>query len=79
MPFLGSLNLDSVMNGLMDIGYQGYFTFEVGEFFLPGEKRREYPRDTRLAKAPLQLRCAFEAYLYQLGKCVLEAYHCYEV
>ena len=78
-PFLGTLNLDAVMNGLLDIGYDGYFTFEVGGFFLPASKRRPYARDTRLASAPLELRLAFEAYLYQLGKCVLEAYGCYEI
>ena len=79
VPFLGSLNLDAVMNGLLDIGYDGYFTFEVGAFFLPAKKRRPYDRDTRLSNAPLELRQAFEKYLYQLGKCVLEAYGCYEI
>ena len=77
-PFLGTMNMDSVMNGLLDIGYDGYFTFEVGRFFLPVDKRRSYERDKRLAGAPLDLRRAFERYLYQLGKCVLEAYGCYE-
>lgn len=79
VPFLGTLNLDAVMNGLLDIGYNGYFTFEVGKFFLPAEKRRPCERDKRLASAPLELRYAFERYLYQLGKCVLEAYDCYEI
>ncbi len=79
VPFLGSLNLDAVMNGLLDIGYDGYFTFEVGNFFLPAAKRRPYERDTRLASPPLELRLAFEKYLYQLGKCVLETYGCYEI
>ncbi|MBE6602438.1 MAG: sugar phosphate isomerase/epimerase [Ruminococcaceae bacterium] len=79
VPFLGTMNLDSVMNGLLDIGYDGYFTFEVGKFFLPADKRRPYTRDTRLANAPLDLRRAFERYLYELGKCVLEAYGCYEI
>ena len=77
-PFLGTLNLDAVMNGLLSIGYQGYFTFEVGRFFTPADKRRPYAADTRLASAPLSLRDAFERYLYELGKCVLEAYHCFE-
>ena len=77
-PFLGTLNLDAVMNGLLDIGYNGYFTFEVGGIFLPAGKRRQYARDTRLAAAPLALRLAQERYLYELGKCVLEAYHCFE-
>ena len=66
------------MNGLLDIGYNGYFTFEVGGIFLPAAKRRVYERDTRLAGAPLALRLAMERYLYELGKCVLESYNCFE-
>lgn len=77
-PFLGTTNLDSVLHGLLDIGYSGYFTFEVGGIFLPPEQRREYAPDSRLKKAPLALRDAFERYLYQLGKTVLEAYNCFE-
>ncbi|MBR7160866.1 MAG: sugar phosphate isomerase/epimerase [Clostridia bacterium] len=77
-PFLGTLNLDAVMTGLADIGYEGYFTFEVGGFFLPSEKRRPYARSTRLSTPPIELRDAFERYLYELGKCVLEKYDCFE-
>ena len=29
MPYFGSMNIDSVMHGLNDIGYKGYFTFEA--------------------------------------------------
>ena len=76
--FLGTLNLDAVMNGLFDIGYGGYFTFEVGGVYTPAAKRRQYERDTRLASAPLALRCSYERYLYDLGRCVLEAYGCFE-
>ena len=77
-PFLGTLNLDAVMNGLLDIGYNGYFTFEVGGIFTSAEKRRKYEKDTRLASAPLALKCAAEHYLYELGKCVLQTYGCFE-
>ncbi|MBQ5778084.1 MAG: sugar phosphate isomerase/epimerase [Oscillospiraceae bacterium] len=77
-PFFGTLNLDSVMNGLLDIGYTGYFTFEVGNPFTSAEKRNKFERDTRLAAPPIELRDAFEQYLYDLGKCVLEAYNCFE-
>lgn len=77
-PFFGSLSLDAVMNGLLDIGYRGYFTFEVGGIFLPADQRRPFPRDTRLASAPMALRDAFERFLYDLGKTVLEAYGCFE-
>jgi len=77
-PFLGTMNLDAVMHGLLDIGYTGYFTFEVGGVFTPAAKRRPYPADTRLAGAPLALKFAAEQYLYALGRCVLEAYDCFE-
>ena len=77
-PFLGTLNMDSVMCGLSDIGYDGYFTFEVGRFFARPETRRKYGRSTKLASAPIELRDAFERYLYDLGKCVLTTYGVYE-
>lgn len=78
VPFLGTMNPDAVMSGLLDIGYDGYFTFEVGGFFTPAEKRRPYARNTSLASAPIELRDAFERYLYELGKCILTKYGCFE-
>ena len=78
VPFLGTMNLDAVMTGLFDIDYKGYFTFEVGAFFTPESKRREFARSTRLSSAPIELRDAFERYLYELGKCILEKYDCFE-
>ena len=78
VPFLGTINMDAVMNGLIDIGYNGYFTFEVGSFFSSPKNRRQYQRDTRLLSTPLELRDAFERYLYELGKCILEKYDCFE-
>lgn len=78
LPFLGSMNLDAVMHSLADIGYSGYFTFEVGGIFTPADKRRPYPADTRLATAPLSLKQAAEKLLYEVGRCVLERYGCFE-
>ena len=77
-PFFGTLNLDSVMHGLLDIDYKGYFTFEAGNMFLPANKRREFTKDTRLARAPLDLKIATEHFLYEIGKSVLSAYDCFE-
>lgn len=78
IPFRGTENMDAVMHGLLSIGYTGFFTFEVGALFSAPEAKRQYEADTRLLKAPLALRCAAERYLYELGKCVLEAYGCFE-
>ena len=77
-PFIGTMNLDSLMNGLIDIGYNGYFTFEIGGIYTPAAKRRIYEKDTRLAKAPIELRLAYERYIYELGKTVLSAYGLFE-
>lgn len=78
LPFLGTLSLDSVMCGLSDIGYDGFFTFEIGDVFVPEKKRRPCGRDCRLASAPQEIRFALEEYLYKMGKCILESYNCYE-
>lgn len=77
-PFLGTVNLDAVINGMFDIGYKGYFTFEVGRFFVSPEYRRKFDKSKLLESAPIELRDEFEKYLYQLGKCVLEKYNCFE-
>ena len=77
-PFMGTMNMDEVMCGLQDIGYTGYFTFEVGGVFMPAAKKRAFGRETRLAAAPLALKDAAERYLYEMGKIVLESYGCFE-
>ncbi len=78
MPFFGTLNLDSLMQGLKDINYQGAFTFEVASMITPPAKRRQHEADTRLSKAPLAVRMAEEKLLYEVGKSVLTAYDLYE-
>jgi hypothetical protein len=72
------MSMDALMNGLKDIGYNGYFTFEVGGIFTPPAEKRPFEKDTRLCQAPLALKRAAERYLYELGRCVLEAYSCFE-
>lgn len=77
-PYFGTLNLDSLMHGLIDIDYKGYFTFEAGNILQSEKKRRVYEADTRLFRIPLSLRLEAEKFLYQIGKTVLEAYNCFE-
>lgn len=78
MPYQGTTDLDAVMLGLQDIGYKGYFTFEVSRFFLPAAKRRSNERSARLSRPPIELQDAAERYLYTLGKTILQAYNCFE-
>lgn len=77
-PFFGSLNLDSLMHGLADIGYTGYFTFEASNMLLPAKQRRLFEKDQRLLCAPLELRVKAESFLYEIGKAVLITYDCFE-
>ena len=77
-PFCGSLNLDSLMHGLQDIHYKGYFTFEAGNMLLPASSRRPFEKDKRLVQAPLDLRIKAENLLYEMGKSILGAYDCFE-
>ncbi|MBQ4353624.1 MAG: sugar phosphate isomerase/epimerase [Clostridia bacterium] len=77
IPYFGSLNMDSLMNGLLEIGYKGYFTFETGMLPSPNQ-RRPYEKDKRLLRVPLDLRIEAEKFLYAIGRCTLEAYDCYE-
>ena len=77
-PFTGNMSMDSLMQGLLAINYQGYFTFEAGNPFLTADKRRSSEGEERLRKVPLGLRIEAEKLLYQIGKYTLQAYGCFE-
>ena len=78
LPYQGTMDIDSVICGLQDIGYKGYFTFEVANFFYPVSARRQDCKETRLHNPPFALQMALEKYLYTLGKTILEAYDLFE-
>lgn len=78
-PYFGTMNLDSIMHGLVDIEYKGYFTFEATQMLLSSKLRREFAPDSRLLKAPIELRIKAERFLYEIGRTILETYDCYEV
>ena len=76
-PFLGTINFDAVIQGLIDIGYSGHFTFEVNvpraaatraEFSHQGR-----PVDT-LRQAPIELTARMHQLLYETGRSMLTAY-----
>lgn len=62
-PYCGTLDVESLMRGLREIGYNGYFTFEATRMF---------------AGAPLSVRIEAERLLYTLGKDLLQKYGCFE-
>ena len=83
-PFMGSLDIDAIMQGLLAVGYQGALTFEANNL-LKRAGSWPHPRlkspsvtDRRLASPPLDLRIRAEAFLYEIGKSIFTAYGCYE-
>ncbi len=73
-PFLGSLDYDSLMRGLIESGFDGYFTFESDAFFK--YKRRD--GDGPLAHPTLEIKKAAVSLLHLIGKTMLETYGIYE-
>ncbi len=82
IPFFGTVNMDAVMNALIDIGFKGPFTFEAGTCLRPDQYwlgcRKEFPGDTRLLNAPLELQQELEKYMYAVGKHILSSYDVFE-
>ena len=78
-PYFGIMNYDELMHGLLDIGYQGYFTFEANFFHETYLRpKRKYEADTRLVRPNLSVRKKAEELLYEIGKNILTAYDCFE-
>ena len=83
-PFMGVLNLDAIMHGLIDTGYTGYFTFEALNL-MPHEKTATHRKlkspsisDNKLGSPSVELRRAAEKLLYEIGKYILTQYDCFE-
>ena len=77
-PFFGTMNMASLMKGLRDINYNGYFTFEACNVFAPERLRTTFSDDTRFMQAPLELKLKAEKLIYETGKLVLGEYGIFE-
>ena len=77
-PYFGSLSLDSLMTGLVDIGYKGYFTFEATNIPVPSYKRKKCDKSDKLIAVPLHIKKMTEKLLYEIGKHILSEYDEFE-
>lgn len=85
-PFAGIINFDAVMQGLLDVEYDGYFTFEASYTLLHPKnlphRRRDWEHNgqeiTKLLNPSLELKKQAVDLLYGIGKHMLETYHCFE-
>ncbi len=85
-PFAGVINFDSIMQGLLDVNYDGYFTFEASYTLFHqnnppfGRKAWEHNGETvsKLQSPPLFLKKQAVDLLYEIGKYLLQTYDCFE-
>lgn len=85
-PFAGIINFDSVMQGLLDVNYDGYFTFEASYSLLHRHNIPHYRphwehngKIIRTLQSPsLDLKKKATDLLYETGKYILETYNCFE-
>lgn len=74
-PFCGTLDYDALTKGLIDSGYQGYFTLEPSGFF---RYRRSDSLTGPLAHTPVEVKQAALSMLYTVAKAILTAYQVFE-
>ena len=85
-PFCGNTNYDAIINGLVDGGFQGYFTLE--SFSLPVPKsfcncgRKSFlqkgPDFDRLSMLPLEFKMRSETLMLDIVRYMLKTYNCLE-
>ena len=82
LPYFGTINMDDIMNALIDVDYQGYFTFEAVTALRNSNnrhgKRHVFERDCRLREPSLEMQIDLERLLYTIGKHCLTSYNLFE-
>ena len=85
-PFAGIINFDEVIQGLIDVGYSGYFNFEASYTLLHSTNPPKYRRPwvhgeemvRRLQNPPVELKFKAVDLLYDIGKYMLDEYGIFE-
>lgn len=69
-------------HALIDIDYNGYFTFEAGSSLRPSRywlgDRRSFEKNMRLSEPQLFMQMHLERLLYDMGVYILKQYNCFE-
>ena len=81
-PYCGTMSVDEVMHGLLDSGFNGFFTFEADSALKVNthwlHKRRVYEADTRAVNADLTVHKKMVEVTYAIGEYILTQYGCFE-
>ncbi|MBQ2881687.1 MAG: sugar phosphate isomerase/epimerase [Clostridia bacterium] len=81
-PFLGRLNHDEVINALIDVKFNGYFTLECDSSLIKYNQwtgnRRRFDGSSKLREPQLFMQRHIEAMMYETSKWMLEEYGLFE-
>lgn len=85
-PFAGNINFDEIMQGLLDVNYDGYFNFEASYTLChctnPPFGRRAWEHNgetvTKLLSPSIELKAKAVDLLYDVGEHILRTYDCFE-
>ena len=82
-PLFGTMDVDAIMQALLRIGYNGYFTMEATSMLWPPEWPRPHRyapevRERRVMPPSLALKRQAEGLLFNIGKFILEQYNCFD-
>ena len=81
LPFTGTLKVDETMRAFMEIGYDGYFTFECSCMKRPAPEwfeRRSNGLENELWCPSYQLEITEQKFMYEIAKYILSHYGLYE-
>ena len=81
MPYGGTLNMDDLMCGLLDVGFKGYFDYELTVLrpsYYGEPQRYQFEREKRLVEPTIEMQDYLEAFLYHMAEEYLRAYDCFE-
>lgn len=81
MSWVGTVNYDAVMQGLIDVGYKGTFNLELStsnprHFVVPFEK--DGVKQEKLATMPPEVWVKVYGAIYEIGRYMLETYGVYD-
>ena len=81
-PFIGWLDMDDIMPALLEIRYKGTFTFEA-DFTVRLSKafpgRQDLSEKDELFRRVRDISVKSVSLLYDIGRCILEEYGCFEM
>lgn len=82
LPYLGTVNMDEIMNALIDVDYKGIFTFECDSSLRPAKywqgDRKTFEKDNRISEPQLFMQKQLEKLMYDMGEYILKSYDCFD-